>query len=202
MAQVLFVYKEVQQCTTLGDQGKRARISFDEKPGIQAISNVAPDLAPVPGAHACWMRDHEYKRNGTVSLLAGIDLHDGHILGVVRDRHRSKEVIEFLTLADTHYQNDWKIRVILDNHSSPISKETMRWLKEKPNRFEFIYTPKHGSWLNIIEVFFSKMTRTFLRSLRVSSKSELKQRIEQYLNEVNAAPVVFRWKYKLDEVLV
>jgi len=98
MAQVLFVYKEVQQCTTLGDQGKRARISFDEKPGIQAISNVAPDLAPVPGAHACWMRDHEYKWNGTVSLLAGIDLHDGHILGVVGDRHRSKEFIEFLTL--------------------------------------------------------------------------------------------------------
>lgn len=129
-------------------------------------------------------------------------MHDGHILGVVRDRHRSKEFIEFLTLADTHYQKDWKIRVILDNHSSHISKETMRWLKEKPNRFEFIYTPKHGSWLNIIEVIFSKMTRTFLRSLRVSSKSELKQRIEQYLNEVNVAPVVFRWKYKLDEVLV
>lgn len=72
MAQVLFVYKEVQECTTIGDQGKRATISFDEKPGIQAISNAAPDLAPVPGAHACWMRDHEYKRNGTVSLLGAL----------------------------------------------------------------------------------------------------------------------------------
>jgi len=78
----------------------------------------------------------------------------------------------------------------------------MRWLKTKLKRFEFVYTPKHGSWLNLIEVFFSKMTRAFLRSLRVGSKEELKQRIEQYLDEVNASPVVFKWQYKLDEVLV
>ena len=78
----------------------------------------------------------------------------------------------------------------------------MAWLKGKPNRFEFVYTPKHGSWLNIIEVFFSKVTRAFLRSLRVSSKNELRRRIELYLKEVNASPIVFRWKYKLDEVLV
>jgi len=77
------------------------------------------------------------------------------------------------------------------------------WLKTKPNRFEFIYTPKHGSWLNIIEVFFSRMTRAFLRFLRVSSKEELKTKDrKQYLDEVNASPVVFRWKYKMDEVLV
>lgn len=75
-------------------------------------------------------------------------------------------------------------------------------LKSKPNRFEFIYTPKHGSWLNLIEMFFSKMTRAFLKSLRVESKDELKRRIEKYLGEVNADPVVFKWKYKLDEVIV
>jgi hypothetical protein len=78
----------------------------------------------------------------------------------------------------------------------------MSWLKGKPNRFEFIYTPKHGSWLNLIEVLFNKMTQAFLCSLRVTSKAELKQRIEKYLDEVNAAPVVFKWEYKLDEVLV
>jgi transposase len=204
MAQVLVVYKEVQQARDGGDagQGKDTVVSYDEKPGIQAIANVAPDLAPVSGTYAAWGRDHEYKRHGTLSLLAGIDLYDGHIVGLVRDRHRSKEFIEFLTMTDTHYPSDWKIRIILDNHSSHISKETMSWLKGKPNRFEFIYTPKHGSWLNLIEIFFSKMTRAFLRSLRVGSKAELKQRIEKYLNEVNAAPVVFKWKYKLDEVRV
>jgi len=202
MAQVLFVYKEVQQMNNGEERERKTTISYDEKPGIQAIGNVAPDLAPVPGKSATWKRDNEYKRHGTLSLLAGIDLHNGHILGLVRERHRSREFIEFLNLADTYYPKDWKIRTILDNHSSHVSKETMRWLKTKPNRFEFVYTPKHGSWLNLIEVFCSKMTRAFLRSLRVGSKEELKQRIEQYLDEVNASPVVFKWQYKLDEVLV
>lgn len=202
MAQVLFVYKEVQQMNDERKQDNNTTLSYDEKPGIQAIANTAPDLPPAPGVNPAWKRDHEYKRNGTLSLLAGIDLHDGHVLGIVRERHRSKEFIEFLQCADTRYPQNWKIRIILDNHSSHVSKETLSWLKTKPNRFEFVYTPKHGSWLNIIEVFFSKMTRAFLRFLRVSSKEELRQRIEQYLDEVNAAPVIFRWKYKMDEVRV
>jgi len=198
MAQVLFVYREVQQ--TINE--KKTTLSYDEKPGIQAIGNTAPDLPPVSGFQSTWKRDHEYKRHGTLSLLAGIDLYDGHVLGIVRERHRSKEFIEFLQCADNHYPHDWKIRIILDNHSSHVSKETIAWLKTRPNRFEFVYTPKHGSWLNIIEVFFSKMTRAFLRFLRANSKEELKQRIEQYLDEVNASPVVFKWKYKMDEVRV
>jgi transposase len=202
MAQVLVVYKEVQQTREGSGPADHAVLSYDEKPGIQAIENLAPDLPPVAGKHPKWARDHQYKRHGTLSLLAGIDLYDGHILGLVKERHRSKEFIEFLTLADSHYRPGWKIRIILDNHSSHISKETMKWLKEKPNRFEFIYTPKHGSWLNLIEMFFSKMTRSFLRSIRVKSKDELKKRIEQYLDEVNADPVVFKWKYKLDEITV
>ena len=202
MAQVLVVYKEVQQKRESDDGRKKTVLSYDEKPGIQAIANIAPDLAPVAGKYSAWGRDHEYKRHGILSLLAGIDLYDGHILGLVRERHRSKEFIEFLSLADGYYPPDWRIRIILDNHSSHLSKETMQWLKKKPNRFEFIYTPKHGSWLNLVEMFFSKMTRAFLRSLRVKSKEELKQRIEKYLDEINAAPVVFKWKYKMDEVTV
>lgn len=202
MAQVLLVYKEVQQTREGMGPEKHTVISFDEKPGIQAIANLAADLAPVAGTYPNWARDHQYKRHGTLSLLAGIDLYDGHVLGLVRERHRSREFIEFLSLSDDYYPKDWHIRVILDNHSAHISKETMSWLKEKPNRFEFIYTPKHGSWLNLVEIFFSKMTRSFLRSLRVESKDELMRRIEKYLDEVNADPVVFRWKYKMDEVIV
>jgi transposase len=202
MAQVLVVYKQVQQAREGTGPEKHTVLSYDEKPGIQAIENIAPDLAPIAGTFPNWSRDHQYKRHGTLSLLAGIDLYDGHILGLVRDRHRSKEFIEFLSLSDDYYPNDWRIRIILDNHSSHISKETMSWLKSKPNRFEFIYTPKHGSWLNLIEMFFSKMTRAFLRSLRVKTKEELKQRIEKYLDEVNADPVVFKWKYKLEEIIV
>jgi len=202
MAQVLVVYKEVQQKREGDGKGKETVLSYDEKPGIQAVANIAPDLAPVAGKYPAWGRDSQYKRHGILSLLAGIDLYDGHILGLVRERHRSKEFIEFLSLADNYYPPHLRIRIILDNHSSHLSKETMQWLKKKPNRFEFIYTPKHGSWLNLIEMFFSKMTRAFLRSLRVKSKEELRQRIEKYLDEINAAPVVFKWKYKMDEVTV
>jgi len=204
MAQVLMVYKEVSIINDLEASRESQRtwavVSYDEKPGIQAIANTAPDLPPVPAKHSTMGRDYEYRRCGTLSLLAGIDLHDGRVIGLVRDRHRSKEFTEFLQVLDESYPPTWKLRIILDNHSAHISKETMTWLKGHPNRFEFIFTPKHGSWLNLVETFFSKMTRSFLRYVRVQSKQELKRRIEQYLNQVNEDPVVFRWTYRLDEV--
>ena len=206
MAQVLTVYKEVSIINESDNAGEGKRtwavVSYDEKPGIQAIANTVPDLPPVPGEYATTGRDYEYKRHGTLSLLAGIDLHDGKVIGLVRDRHRSKEFTEFLDVLNRTYPPAWKLRIILDNHSAHISKETVKWLKDYPNRFEFIFTPKHGSWLNLVETFFSKMTRSFLRFVRVKSKQELKQRIEQYLNQVNEDPVVFRWTYRLDEIQV
>jgi transposase len=203
MIQVLHVYKEVEVWRKAGLPPEVvAVLSYDEKPGIQAISNTAPDLPPVPGQHPTVGRDHEYKRHGTVSLLAGIDLLSGEVLGVVRDRHRSREFIEFLRLADQHYPVGARIRIVLDNHSAHISKETRTYLSTVPNRFEFIFTPKHGSWLNLIESFFGKLARTCLRGIRVGSKPELKTRIELYLKEVNEEPVVYKWKYKMETMSV
>ncbi len=206
MTQVLYVYKEIEILNEKIDnkeiEQEFTTISYDEKPGIQAIENIAADLSPVIGKSPTWARDYEYRRHGTLSLLAGIDLHNGKVIGLVRDRHRSREFVEFLEKVDAEYPKDWKIRIILDNHSSHISKETMKTLKKYPNRFEFIFTPKHGSWLNLIEMFFSKMSRSLLRGIRVKSKEELKKRIMKYLDEINSEPVVFRWKYKLDEILV
>jgi transposase len=200
MAQVLHVYQEVQVWREKGASPPNlvAVISYDEKPGIQAIENTAPDLPPVPGKHSAVGRDHEYIRHGTLSLLAGIDLLSGEVLGLVRKRHRSAEFIEFLKLADGHYPAGARIRIVLDNHSAHISKETRSFLSTLPNRFEFVFTPKHGSWLNLIESFFGKMAKTLLRGIRVASSDELKMRIELYLKEVNETPVVFRWKYKLE----
>jgi len=202
MANVLNVYKEIAIINENNNNEKRKQttISYDEKPGIQAIKNIAPQLQPIVGKHPTLQRDYEYKRLGTVSLLAGIDLHNGKIIPLVKDRHRSKEFIEFLTKVDRQYPEDWKIRIILDNHSSHISKGTKAWLLKNPNRFEFIFTPKHGSWLNMIEMFFSKITRSFLRHIRVNSKQELIDRIYQGINDINEEPVVFKWKYKLDEL--
>lgn len=199
MADVLCVYKQVElvRCGTEKDPTLAAVISYDEKPGIQAIENMAPDLPPVPGEHPCIARDHEYIRHGTVSFMAGIDLLTGHVHGNVVDRHRSAEFVEFLKLLNDYYPSDTRIRVILDNHSAHASKETNRYLGTVPNRFDFVFTPKHGSWLNLIESFFGKMARTMLRGIRVSSKEELKERIRRWLDEINQMPVVFRWKYGL-----
>ena len=203
MANVLQVYKEIALINGSEPDGNRkiTTISYDEKPGIQAIKNIAPQLLPVPGQHSTVMRDHEYKRLGTLSLLAGIDLHTGKIIPLVRERHRSKEFIEFLTQVDEQYPPDWKIRIVLDNHSSHVSKETKDWLLSKPGRFEFIFTPKHGSWLNIIEMFFSKTARSFLRHIRVDSKKELMDRIYQGIESMNEEPVIFKWKYKMEEMV-
>lgn len=203
MVQVLHVYKEVELIRGSDkEQPSVAVISYDEKPGIQAISTVAPDLPPVIGKYSCVARDYEYRRHGTVSLLAGIDLLTGRIHGMVENRHRSREFVKFLKLLDQTYPKGIMIRIILDNHSAHVSKETRGYLATVPNRFELIFTPKHGSWLNIIECLFAKMAKTFLRAIRVDSKEELKQRILQWLKELNESPVIFRWKYGLDAISI
>ena len=109
-------------------------------------------------------------------------------------RHRSREFIALLKQLDEYYPADAVVRIILDNHSAHISKETMAYLATRPGRFEYVHTPKHGSCLNLIECAFSKMARTFLRHIRVSSVAELKQRILQGIAEFNQTPVPFRWK--------
>lgn len=201
MTQVLHVYKQVELIKEMdGDPPPVTILSYDEKTGIQAISNVAPELPPVPGKYSCFARDYEYKRHGTVSLLGGIDLLNGQVHGLVADRHRSKEFVQYLKMVDEIYPKDITIRIILDNHSAHISKETRQYLATVPNRFDFIFTPTHGSWLNIIESLFAKMTKTFLRGIRVSSKEELKQRILRWIQELNETPVVFRWKWGLDKI--
>ena len=137
---------------------------------------MAPDLPP--RVHATFAREHEYKRHGTVSFLAGIDLVTGKVHALVKDRHRSREFIEFLKLLDAAYPAHTAIKLILDNHSAHISKETKAWLADQPaGRFEFTFTPKHASWLNLIEGFFSKLARSVLRHIRVASKQELKDRL-------------------------
>lgn len=204
MAHVLHVYKQVEvlrgQVAAGGPAPLVAVLSYDEKPGIQVIQNMAPDLPPVPDQHPTVQRDYEYVRHGTLSLLCGIDLLNGQILAQVHSRHRSREFIAWLHQVDTAYPPPYKIRLILDNHSAHISKETRSYLATVPNRFEFTFTPTHGSWLNLVEVFFSKLARTLLRGIRADSPEELESRILQHIEALNREPVVFRWKYGLDEV--
>ena len=142
--------------------------------------------------------DHEYQRHGTLSLLAGIDLLTGRVHArFSRNRHRSREFIGFLKKLDAAYPSDTAIKIILNNHSAHVSKETNKWLAEqRDGRFSFVFTPKHGSWLNLVEGFFSKMAPSVLRRIRVASKAELMQRILAYLDNINREPVVHTWSYK------
>ena len=207
MHNVLLVYKQVSlqfdengELLPFDNEGQVVHVlSYDEKPGIQAIATTSEDLRPDEN-HPTINRDYEYKRLGTVSLLAGIDLQTGEAIPLVRDKHSSKEYIEFLKLLDSKYPEEDKIRLVLDNLRVHTSEETRKYLATVPGRFEFVFTPKHGSWLNLVEGFFSKMTRRMLKGIRGKTKDELIQRIYQYFEEINAEPVVYHWKYKLEEI--
>ena len=197
MEEVLCVYKEValqNEAAQPDDVPSIITVSMDEKPGVQAIKNVAPDIMPELGKQSRMMRDYEYKRLGTLSILATLDLHDGHVIAQVHDKHRSSEFISLLKEMDAHYPAESNIRIILDNHSAHISKETMKYLASRPGRFLYVHSPKHGSWLNLVETLFSKMARTFLKHIRVNSKQELKERILLGIKEINVSPVVHKWK--------
>ena len=205
MHQVLVVYKQVELLfdengelfIPAGEQDIHT-VSYDEKPGIQATATTSPDLKANREIGTI-KRDYEYKRLGTVSLLAAIDLLTGEAIPLVRDTHNSDDFIDFLKILNERYPEGDTIQVILDNHSVHTSKKVKQFLSTIPGRFVFIFTPKHGSWLNMIEGFFGKMTRQMLRGIRVSSKEELVERFYKYFDEVNETPVVYHWKYRMDE---
>ena len=205
MHNVLLVYKQLEM--QFDESGKLIIsedtpihvLSYDEKPGIQAIATTSDDLMPNE-KHPTINRDYEYKRLGTLSLLAAIDLQTGEAIPLVRDKHSSTEYIKFLKLLDDKYPKGDKLRIVLDNLKVHTSEATRKYLATVPGRFEFVFTPKHGSWLNMVESFFSKMTRQMLRGIRVKSKEELTNRIYRYFVEINEEPIVFHWKYNLDDI--
>ena len=205
MHNVLLVYKQLEM--QFDESGKLIIsedtpihvLSYDEKPGIQAIATTSDDLMP-DEKHSTINRDYEYKRLGTLSLLAAIDLQTGEAIPLVRDKHSSMKYIEFLKLLDDKYPKGDKLRIVLDNLKVHTSEATRKYLATVPGRFEFVFTPKHGSWLNMVEGFFSKMIRQMLRGIRVKSKEELTNRIYRYFAEINEEPIVFHWKYNLDDI--
>lgn len=175
-------------------------VSCDENPGIQAIATTGDDLCPTTDT-GCIYRDAEYRRLGTLSLLAGIDLLTGEAGPLVSENHKSSDFINLLKKRDSGYPEGDVIRIICDNHSAHKSWETRNYLATcLEGRFVFVFTPTHGSWLNMIESSFSKMTKQMLKGMRVKSKEELAERIYLYFEEVNRKPVVYHWTYKMDEI--
>lgn len=209
MHDVLVVYKQVSlqfdeegRIIIPDDKPMVHTVSCDEKPGIQAIAATSDDLRPRHGNGCVW-RDYEYKRLGTLSLIAGIDLLTGEAIPVVSESHKSSDFICLLKKLDERYPEGDVIRIICDNHSAHKSKEVRNYLATRPEeRFVFVFTPTHGSWLNLIEGFFSKITKQMLKGIRVNSKEELANRIYLYFDEINRKSVVYRWTYKIEEISV
>ena len=205
MHNVLLVYKQVSlqfdeegNLIPFEDQVTHV-LSYDEKPGIQAIETTGEDLLPNED-HGTIKRDYEYKRLGTVSLLAGIDLQTGEAIPLVSDTHNSKDYIAFLEKLNARYPQGDKIRLVLDNLKVHSSADVQGYISTVPDRFEFVFTPKHASWLNLVEGFFSKMTKQMLRNIRGKTKDELVTRIYKYFDEINETPVVYHWTWNLTDI--
>ncbi len=206
MHNVLVVYKQLSMqfdadgnLLPFDDEEVTHVLSYDEKPGIQAIANTSEDKLP-DAQNGTIQRDYEYKRLGTLSLLAGIDLQTGEAIPLVSDTHNSDDYIEFLKRLDAKYPKGDKIQLILDNLKVHTSQKVVEYLQTIPGRFEFVFTPKHASWLNLVEGFFSKMTKQMLRGIRVNTKQELEERIYKYFDEINEDPVVYHWGWNLEDV--
>ena len=208
MHEVLVVYQQLSfrfdedgNLLPWEEEGPEARVvSADEKPGIQALSPTGEDPGPTPGVRGgAVTRDHEYRRRGTPALLAGIDLQNGTVEGVVRERHRSRESVGLPGALDAKRPEGHAMRLVPGDHPVRRPGETRAWLEGHPGRFEMVPAPTHGSWPDVIEGFFGKMSRQMLRGIRVESLDEPGERIEPCLREADARPVPHRWTWGIGE---
>ncbi|MGD1959474.1 MAG: IS630 family transposase [Fulvivirga sp.] len=188
--QVLYVHKEIELYKNNKKTEMIGILSHDEKPGTQSTENIASNLKLFTDEYVSHGIDYEFKKHGIFSLFISIDLLKGEIDARVKDSYSSIEFLEYLKRLDKIYPIGVKIKIVLDNHYCHTSQETEMFLKTVPNRFEFVFTPVNASWLGLIEVFFSEMTRSFLRGIRVKSKDELQIRILKYIDEVKQIPPV------------
>jgi transposase len=157
-------------------------VSIDEKTAIGARSRKHPTRPATPGHTA--RREFEYVRHGTVSIIAALDVHTGQIITEPIARNDSATFTAFLAMLDTHIDPKLTIHLIMDNGSSHTSKATRKWLAEHP-RFVAHHTPKHASWLNQAELFFSTLTRRLLRHGEFTSRQDLIDKIEHFVNVYN-----------------
>src|SRR5262249_1413279 len=166
--------------------------SVDEKTGIQAKSRKYRTRPPRPGRPA--RREFEYRRHGTVSLMAALNVGTGQVHGKITQRNNSEPFIGFLTELDQQVPAHLNIHLVLDNGSSHTSKVTRAWLAAHP-RFRVTYTPKHASWLNMVEIFFSILTRRMLRRGEFSSREHLANKILTFITHYSRSAKPFRWRY-------
>ncbi|MFV2099287.1 IS630 family transposase [Micromonospora sp. LOL_014] len=182
--QICTLYQHVPAGTVL--------LSVDEKTGIQAKSRRYRTRRA--GHRRPERREFEYRRHGTVSLMAALDVADGTVRPKIIDRNNSDAFLDFLTEIDLETPAHLRIHLVLDNGSSHTSKATRAWLAAHP-RFSVTYTPKHASWLNMVELVFSILTRRLLRRGEFTSREHLANKILKFFTHYNRTAKPFRWTY-------
>jgi len=173
-------------------------ISADEKTSVQALDRTQPELPIKKGR--CGTMTHDYKRNGTTTLFAAIDMAKGRVISACMDKHRHQEWIKFLKLIDQEISSDLDLHLIVDNYATHKHANVKAWLKRHP-RFHIHFTPTSSSWLNVIEGFFAKLTRKRLRRGAFKSVAELKQAIADFINAHNQNPVPFVWTATAEKII-
>lgn len=173
-------------------------LCVDEKSQIQALDRTAPLLPMRPGQIE--RRTHDYRRHGTTSLFAALDVKTGEVIGSCLRRHRSTEFRRFLNQVDEAVPPDLDVHLVLDNYATHKTPAIQRWLAQRP-RYHLHFTPTSGSWLNLVERWFAALTEKQLRRGVFRSTRELEQAIERYIDQHNAAPKPFIWTKTADQIL-
>ena len=173
-------------------------LSIDEKSQIQALDRTQPGLPLKPGR--CATMTHDYKRNGTTTLFAALNILDGTVIGRCMQRHRHQELIRFLNTVERAIPPGKVIHAVLDNYAAHKQTKVIEWLKRHP-RWVFHFTPTSGSWLNAVESFFSALTRRRIRRGTFHSVVDLQAAINRYIDQHNDDPKPFIWTKSAETIL-
>src|SRR3954452_9399278 len=173
-------------------------LCIDEKSQIQALNRTQPGLPLKKGR--CGTMTHDYKRNGTTTLFAALDLLEGKVIGDCYSRHRHQEFLKFLRRIDREFRGDTPLHLVMDNYGTHGTPEVRAWLK-KHRRFVVHYVPTSSSWLNLIERWFAELTNKRIRRDSFFSVEELVAAINEFLNAWNEKPRPFVWTATVDSIL-
>lgn len=182
----------------LNPPDKALVLCVDEKSQIQALDRTQPGLPMKKGR--CGTMTHDYKRNGTTTLFAALNMLDGTVIGHCMPRHRHREFLRFLKVIDDRTLPGLDLHLIVDNYATHKTPAVNRWLKRRP-RFHLHFIPTSASWLNMVERFFAEITRKRIRRGVFKSVAELKQAIMEYLENHNADPKPFIWTKSAAQIL-
>ncbi len=170
----------------------------DEKSRIQALDRTQPGLPMVPGR--CGTMTHDYKRNGTTTLFAALNVADGRLIGTCMKRHRHQEWIQFLKLIDRRTPADLELHIIADNYATHKHPKVKSWLK-RHRRFHIHFIPTSSSWLNMIERWFRDLTDKRIRCGAFANVPDLVQTIMNYIDQHNQNPRALQWTAKAEDIL-